>query len=88
MALAYAADVLHRIAGARQAHPGDFADIEALSQQTGEMVRAGLDDARLQAIGARVIEARGVNGADLDNDDATSTRTFARQFAKQEILQR
>ena len=86
MALAYAADVVHRIAGVRQAHPGDFADVEALSQQTGEMVRAGLDDARMRAIGERVIEARGINASDLDNDDATSTRAFARQFAKQEIL--
>ncbi len=50
------------------------------------MVRAGLDDARLREIGARVIESRGVNGTELDNEDATATRAFARQFAKQEVL--
>ena len=85
-ALAYAAEVVHTIAAIRQAHPGDFADLPGLSQQTGEMVRAGHDDARLGAIGARVIETRGINSAGLDNDYATQTRAFARQFAKQEVL--
>ena len=50
------------------------------------LIRAGLDDARLRRIGASVIESRGLNAVDLDNDDAASTRAFARQFAKQEIM--
>lgn len=85
-AFAYSADVLHRIAATRDAHPDDFGDATALSHDVRALIGIGLDDARMRAIGARVIEARGANNADLDDDDATSTRTFARQFAKQEIL--
>ena len=50
------------------------------------LIRAGLDDARLRGIGARVIDARGANNVELENDDAAQTRSFARQFAKQEVL--
>ena len=50
------------------------------------LVRSGLDDARLRDIGARVIDARGVNNVELDNDDATQTRHSPGQFAKQEVL--
>ncbi|TAK60423.1 MAG: acyl-CoA dehydrogenase [Dehalococcoidia bacterium] len=85
-AYAYAADVVHRTLALRDAHPGDFADLPDAGDDVRSLVRGGLDDARLRRIGARVIEARGLNAADLDNDDATSTRAFARQFAKQEIL--
>ncbi len=85
-AFAYAAEVVHKVVGIRQAHPDHFADVPNISAEVGAMVRAGLDDARLREIGARVIESRGVNGTDLDNEDATATRAFARQFAKQEVL--
>ncbi len=85
-AYAYAADVVHRTLALREAHPGDFADLPDAGDDVRALVRGGLDDARLRGIGARVIEARGLNAADLDNDDAASTRAFARQFAKQEIL--
>ena len=33
-----------------------------------------------------MIDARGANNVELDSDDAAQTRTFARQFAKQEVL--
>ena len=85
-AFAYAADVAQKILGIMQAHPGDFADVPETSDEVRTLIRAGLDDARLRAIGARVIEARGANNVDLDSDDAAGTRTFARQFAKQEVL--
>ncbi|HYM16494.1 MAG TPA: acyl-CoA dehydrogenase family protein [Dehalococcoidia bacterium] len=85
-AFVYAAEVVHRILGLRQAHPGDFADVPEPDEELTALVRAGLDDARLRGIGERVIASRGVNGTDLDNDDAASTRAFARQFAKQEVL--
>jgi (2S)-methylsuccinyl-CoA dehydrogenase len=85
-AFAYAAEVVHKVHGLRAAHPGDFADVPEPDGELATLVRAGLDDARLRAIGARVIESRGVNGTDLDNEDAASTRAFARQFAKQEVL--
>ena len=75
-----------KILGIVQAHPGDFADVPATSDEVRALIRAGLDDARLRGIGARVIEARGANNVELDSDDAAQTRTFARQFAKQEVL--
>jgi (2S)-methylsuccinyl-CoA dehydrogenase len=85
-AFAYAAEVVHKILGIMQAHPGDFADVAPASDELRALIRDGLDDARLRSIGARVIDSRGVNNVELDSDDAASTRTFARQFAKQEVL--
>jgi (2S)-methylsuccinyl-CoA dehydrogenase len=86
VAFAYAAEVAHKIAATLDAHPDDFAAGPDISTGTRVLATAGLDDARLRAIGARVIASGGVNNADLADDDATSTRTFARQFAKQEVL--
>ena len=40
----------------------------------------------MQRIGERVIAGGGVNNVELDDDDATSTRTFTRQFARAEVL--
>lgn len=85
-AFAYAAEVVHKIHGLRTAHPADFADVPEPDDELTALVRAGLDDGRLRRIGAGVIESRGVNGSDLDNEDAAATRAFARQFAKQEVL--
>ncbi len=85
-ALAYAAEVVHKIVGIAQAHPDDFAAAPEIDDATRALVREGLGDARLCAIGERVIAARGVNNVELDDDDATSTRTFTRQFAKSEVL--
>ncbi len=85
-AFAYAAEVTQKILGIMQAHPGDFADVPETSDAVRALIRDGLDDARLRGIGVRVIDARGANNVELDNDDAAQTRTFARQFAKQEVL--
>ena len=85
-AYAYAAEVAHGMLATRDAHPGDFADLPAVGDETRALISGGLDDARLRRIGAQVIEGRGVNGVELDNEDAASTRAFARQFAKQEVL--
>jgi (2S)-methylsuccinyl-CoA dehydrogenase len=85
-AFAWAAEVLSKALALRQAHPGDFADVAEPSDETLALVRQGLDDARLREIGARVIAGLGANNVDLDNGDATQTRAFARQFAKQEVL--
>jgi len=85
-AFAYAAEVVHKIAGILAAHPDDFGAGAEPEANARALVSQGLDDARLQSIGARVIASGGVNNADLASDDATSTRTFARQFAKQEVL--
>ncbi|MEX0750869.1 MAG: acyl-CoA dehydrogenase family protein, partial [Dehalococcoidia bacterium] len=85
-ALAYAADVVNRFLAIQHAHPDDFADAPLVGDALRALLRDGLDDARICAIGARVIEARGVNGSDLFDDGATQTRGFARQFAKGELL--
>ncbi len=85
-AFAYAAEVTQKILGIMQAHPGDFADVSETSDEVHTLIRAGLDDARLRGIGARVIDARGANNVELDSEDAAGTRTLARQFAKQEVL--
>ena len=85
-ALAYAADVVSRLAATQQAHPGDFEGAPTAGDDLWALVRDGLDDARLRSIGERVIEARGVNGTELFDDGATQTRAFARQFAKSELL--
>ena len=85
-AFAYAAEVTQKMLGIMHAHPGDFADVPPAGDEVLSLIRSGLDDARLRGIGARVIQARGANNVDLDSDDAAQTRTFARQFAKQEVL--
>ncbi len=85
-ALAYSADVVTRMHNALSIHPDDFAAVAPADQQLLDHVRAGLDDAHIRRIGARVIDARGANNVELDSDDAAGTRTFARQFARQEVL--
>jgi (2S)-methylsuccinyl-CoA dehydrogenase len=85
-AFAYAAEVSQKILGIMQSHPGDFADVPETSDEARALIRAGLDDARLRGIGASVIDARGANNVELESEDAAQTRTFARQFAKQEVL--
>jgi len=85
-ALAYAADVVNRLVATQQAHPGDFSEAPRISDALLALVRDGVDDARVRGIGARVIEARGVNGSELFDDGAAQTRGFARQFAKGELL--
>ncbi len=85
-AFVFAAEVAHKLSALADAHPGDFAHAPALNTEALELIRAGLDDARICGIGARTIESRGVNASDLFDDDAAQTRTFTRQFAKQELL--
>ncbi len=85
-ALVYAAEVAQKLRALMLAHPGDFADGAPLSNETIDLIRQGLDDARLRAIGEHVLAGLGANSVDLDSDDATQTRTFARQFAKAEVL--
>lgn len=84
-ALAYAAEVAQKARATQTAHPADFADVE-LSDDSLELIRDGLADARLIEIGAHVLAGLGANNVDLDSEDASQTRAFARQFAKQEIL--
>lgn len=85
-ALAYAADVMVRGGSALRVHPDDFREPPALDDEVSRLIQAGLDDARIRGIGARVIAAFGANNSELFDDGAAQTRQFARQFAKQELL--
>ncbi len=85
MALAYAAEVAHKLRGMLLIRPDDFGNVQ-LSDETTHLMRLGLEDARLREIGAHVIAGLGANNVDLDSEDAAQTRSFARQFAKAEVL--
>jgi (2S)-methylsuccinyl-CoA dehydrogenase len=85
-AFVYAGEVIHKIISLREAHPGDFSDMPPIREEVRELISAGLDDGRVRGIGERVIASRAVNSVELDNEDAAQTRSFARQFAKQEVL--
>ncbi len=89
-ALAFAAEAVHRLRGAVELAPQAFGLDDAHRQRLDDaslraMVRAGLDEARVRAIGARVLEARGAHSTDLDDPAAALTRDSARSFAKAEI---
>jgi (2S)-methylsuccinyl-CoA dehydrogenase len=56
------------------------------ADEVSALVAAGLDDAFVRSIGARVIEARGAFSAELENDIANMTRDHARSFARTEVL--
>jgi (2S)-methylsuccinyl-CoA dehydrogenase len=85
-ALIFAADAMLRISDVYHVHPEHFASSPALSDDVLAAIRHGLDDARVRDVGARVIDVRGVNGVELFDGDATQTRAFTRQFARQELL--
>ena len=88
-ALAYAAEVVHRLRAAidgwgEEFGVGSAADALAAPDVLASM-RAGLDDARLREIGRTVIEALGVNNIELEDEVATLTRDAARDFARNEV---
>jgi (2S)-methylsuccinyl-CoA dehydrogenase len=90
-AFAFAAEAAHGLRAAVEADPGALALDEALTQRLDgaefrSLIRAGLAESRVRAIGAQVIEARGVHHCDLDDQAATLTRDSARSFAKTEVV--
>jgi (2S)-methylsuccinyl-CoA dehydrogenase len=86
-AFAFAAEVITRLHDVVNVFHNDFADYEPkITMDELLLIRQALADAKVQSIGARVLAAFGANNTELDSDDATQTRTFARQFAKQEVL--
>jgi (2S)-methylsuccinyl-CoA dehydrogenase len=85
-ALAFAADLKLRLNSQVAARFADFKGAREPHVSELGLIQSGLDDARLRGIGKRTIEGFGANNCDLDNDDATQTRAFARQFAKAEVL--
>lgn len=89
LAHAFAAEALHGIAGRVRAHPDDFGGGGLLTPldepEVAQALLAGLDDAFVQDIGRRVIEARGANQSHLEDAAAAMVRDSARAFARAEI---
>jgi (2S)-methylsuccinyl-CoA dehydrogenase len=87
-AFVFAAEHVHRLRGAVETHAGEFgADPSALhAPEVRALVRAGLSDARVRAIGQRALDSRGAHATELEDPVASLTRDSARSFAKQEIV--
>ncbi len=86
MAHAFAAEALSRIAAQARSHFGGEGLLVPLSEETiAQAILAGMDDRFVEAIGRRVIEARGVNNSFLDDAGAALVRDSARAFGKAEI---
>jgi (2S)-methylsuccinyl-CoA dehydrogenase len=91
MAGVFAAEVAQRLAGNVDAHAEEFGlSDDRLNEtlgtvETKALIRTGLSDARVQAIGRHVIQQRGVNHCWIDNEMAIMTRDSVRQFAEAEV---
>ncbi len=91
MAGVFAAEVAQRLAGQVDAHADEFGlDDGFLNEQLGaaackSQMRAGLSDARLEAIGREIMQRRGANHSWIDNELALMTRDSVRQFAETEV---
>ncbi|HSP54230.1 MAG TPA: acyl-CoA dehydrogenase family protein [Dehalococcoidia bacterium] len=90
-AFVFAAEVVSKLRNTADAHAGDFgldASVAARldDAETGSLIRSALDDARIQAIGRRVLGSRGAFEIELDDDMANLTRDTARSFARTEVL--
>ena len=89
-AFVFAADVVHRLRSAVEAD-ADGLGIDAENRDAlegpgvREAIHAGLLESRIQALGRRVIEARGAFTAELDDPVANLTRDTARSFARTEV---
>ena len=88
-ALVYAAEATHTLRSAIEAAHDDFGIDEAAAAldapELRSAVRAGLDEARVRALGRRAIASLGVNNLDLRDDAAMLTRETAREFARNEV---
>ncbi|MCI0777207.1 MAG: acyl-CoA dehydrogenase family protein, partial [Chloroflexi bacterium] len=85
-ALAFAAEVVHKLRADNEAAPelmslGTSVDEPALL----ELMRLGLSDAHVTALGVRVLEARGAHATVLEDQIAAMTRDQFRTFARTEI---
>lgn len=90
-AFAFAAEVAHRLHGTIDAHAQEFGLDDGVRDRLEDpeiraLIRAGLDDSRIQRIGRGVLASRGAFEIDLDDEIANLTRDTARSFAKTEVL--
>ena len=89
-AFVFAAEAVHRLRGAVEADPDTFDFDDGLLERLNDaevrsLVRMGLSDARIGAIGAKVLEARGAHATELEDQVASLTRDQFRVFAKTEV---
>ncbi|MCH8993414.1 MAG: acyl-CoA dehydrogenase family protein [Chloroflexi bacterium] len=85
-ALAFAAEVVHRLRADAEADPKAFDIGDRLDDPNlRSLVRAGLNETRIRAIGTQVLEARGAHNTELDDQVAAMTRDQFRSFAKTEV---
>ena len=89
-AFAFAAEAVHRLRGAVEADPDTFDLDDAMLERLNDaelrsLVRSGLAEARVRAIGVRVLEARGAHATELEDQVAALTRDQFRTFAKTEV---
>ena len=90
-AVAYTAEVVHKLRGQVESALEDFGIDEALverelgSQEVRSLIRAGMAESRLRAIGRQVIERRGANQASLGDEGLEMVRRSVRDFARSEV---
>lgn len=90
MALVFAAELASKAAGQLDAHADDlgvdpaFIDGTLATPEVRAAVRAGMNDARVSAIGRHQLETRGVNNGPIDEISAMA-RDAVRQFAATEV---
>ena len=83
-AFAFSAEVLHQIRSTAELYPESFPLDD--SPDLRALLREGMSDIRVRAIGQKVLHARGAHGTQLDNQVAELTRDSARSFATTEIV--
>lgn len=92
MATVFAAEVAARLSAQVDSYPDDFGLGDDVMRHTlaepgvKGIVRAGVHEARVRAIGRHVMQQRGVNHSWVDSELAVMTRDSVRQFAEAEVL--
>jgi (2S)-methylsuccinyl-CoA dehydrogenase len=90
-ALAYTAEVVHRLRSQVEGAFDEFGVDEALlereigSREVRGLIREGMAESRLRAIGRQVIEMRGANQSPLGDEELELVRRSVRDFAKAEV---
>lgn len=91
MALAFAAEIGHKLLGQADIHLADFGFTAVFLAETlgrtdvKEAIRAGAHESRFRQIGRAVVANRGVNNSWLESEIALMTRDSVRQFARSEV---
>ncbi|MDP2328077.1 MAG: acyl-CoA dehydrogenase family protein [Dehalococcoidia bacterium] len=91
MAHSYAAEITHALRSQVEAAWDDFglteADIAPLhTPEIRALVRAGMDEGAIRAIGREMIASGGQNNCELEDEVAALTRDMARDFARTEVM--